>query len=68
MKKLVLAAIFGIAITSCGTKESSTNTNSEDSTAMDNLSGMSPSRMDTGTTPVPSDSTVMKSDSAAMPR
>lgn len=68
MKKLVLAAIFGIAITSCGTKESSTNTNSMDSTATDNASRMSPSTMDTIVPAVPNDSVIMRSDSAATGR
>ncbi|MBD8082137.1 entericidin [Chryseobacterium caseinilyticum] len=68
MKKLVLAALFGITITACGTKESSASTNSTDSTAADNAARMSPSTMDTVVPAVPNDSAVMKADSATTGR
>ncbi|WP_312076468.1 cytochrome C551 [Chryseobacterium sp.] len=66
MKKLFLAAIFGFAINSCGTKESSASTSNTDSTAVDSASMMAPSTTDTTMRAAPTDTASMKMDSATV--
>lgn len=65
MRKLLLIATVGIFAVSCGTKESSMSTSSNDSTAADASRTMSPATTDTMTTKtVNPDSIKMKMDSA----
>ncbi len=65
MKKLMLIATVAIFVASCGTKESTMSTNSNDSSAVDASRTMSPATTDTMTTKAANpDSIKMKMDSA----
>lgn len=65
MRKLLLIATVGIFAVSCGTKESSMSTSSNDSAAVNNSRNVSPSTTDTMTTKTANpDSLKIKMDSA----